>query len=246
MAFEPHSAITVGEQSDVPVVQLPLICGVAQPRPRSLLRLLHVVGVAGVMAFATAVLALHGLRTDLNPASQSISEYSVGNYGWLMRVAFAALALGAAATALRLHFELPSSYWRFSAVLFLVASAVGLFLDAGFNTDHLGVRETFDGTFHGDGTLILCLTLPAASYISGSVLVDSPRPTSRGRWLQALGPGQLIAIFGFQFGQIAYHGLMERVGVAMGVAALALLQSTMADATDPCRSNEVAESPLRA
>ncbi len=55
---------------------------------------LHVMGFAGLSVFVLAVLALHGLQANLNPVQHTISEYSLGRYGWLMRAAFLALAGG--------------------------------------------------------------------------------------------------------------------------------------------------------
>jgi len=188
------------------------------------LRVVRVVGLAGITAFVVAVVALHGLRGDLNPAEHTVSEYSLGRYGWLMRVAFAALGLGALATAagLRLRFE-PANGRRLGSWL-LVATATGLLLDARFNTDRLRVRETFDGTLHGVGMLIICLTLPAVACILGADFVRSSS-SGRAKWLLALGPAQLVAILGFEVSPIAYRGLTERLAVTLGVATLVLLHS---------------------
>ena len=188
--------------------------------------------IAGLTAFVATVLALHGLGGDLNPAEHTISEYSLGAYGWLMRAAFAALGLGVLATAesLRLRFELSSS-WRVGLSL-LVFAAVGLFLDAGYNTDHPRVPETPDGTIHGVGMLIVCLTLPAASYLLGSARAGHPAAPGA-RWLRSLAAGQVIAILGFELGPASWRGLIERIAIAMAIAALALLQSAARSPAGP-------------
>jgi hypothetical protein len=174
-------------------------------RRSSWLRLNRRMSIAGLAVFVAAVLALHGLRGDLNPAEHTISEYSLGAYGWLMRAAFAALGLSVLATAesLRLRFELSSSW---SVGLFLLAfAAVGLFLDAGYNTDHPRVPETPDGTVHGVGMLIVCLSLPAASYLLGSALVGHSAAL-QARWLRLLAAGQVIAILGFEMSPATWRG----------------------------------------
>lgn len=43
--------------------------------------------------FILLLAALHFLRPDLDPSWRFISEYELGNYGWMMRLAFFALAL---------------------------------------------------------------------------------------------------------------------------------------------------------
>jgi hypothetical protein len=188
------------------------------------LRIVHVAGWLGIATFVVVVMAFHGLRGDLNPAEHTVSEYSLGRYGWLMRAAFGALGLGALATAVGLRFRFEPSGWRQLGNLALAATAIGLFLDSGFNTDHLRVRETFDGTLHGDGMLIICLTLPAVAFTLGRDVVHSSS-SIRARWLLALGPAQLVAILGFEVSPIAYRGLAERLAITLGVATLALSQS---------------------
>jgi Protein of unknown function (DUF998) len=210
------------------------------------LRIVHVAGWVGMTAFVVVVMAFHGLRGDLDPAEHTVSEYSLGSYGWLMRAAFGSLGLGALATAVGLRFRFEPSSWRQVGILALAGTAIGLFLDAAFNTDHLRVAETFDGTLHGDGMLIVCLTLPAVALTLGRDFVHSSSSV-RARWLLALGPAQLVAIFGFEVSPLAYRGLAERIAITLGVATLALSQSfavSPAPATSPLERTE--GSPLEA
>ncbi len=183
---------------------------------------------AGIATFVAAVLALHWLRPDLNPQVHTVSEYSIGSYGWLMRAAFVALGLGVLATSLSLELRFGLSRWRRAGLLLLVGTALGLFLDAGYNTDHLRVAETISGTVHGVGTLIMGLTLPAAAFILGSDFASVSLP--RARWLQVLAIAQCGAIFVFVTGPISGHGLAERISIAMAVATLALMQSFVTSA----------------
>jgi Protein of unknown function (DUF998) len=192
----------------------------------SWLRLVRLVSLAGIVGFVGAVAALHGLRGDLNPFEQTISEYSLGRYGWLMRGAFGAFGLAVLAIAIGVCLEFEPSISRLVGLGLLVAAAVGLFLDAGFNTDRLGVAETFDGAVHGDGMLILCLTLPSAAYVLGSGFVSSGW-AFRARVLQALGPAQVVAILGFEASPMTSRGLMERIAVGLGVASCALVHSIL-------------------
>jgi hypothetical protein len=205
------------------------------------LRFSYRLSLAGLATFVAIVLAFHGLRDDLNPAEHTVSEYSLGAYGWLMRAAFAALGCGVLATAvsLRLRFE-PSARWRVGFLL-LALAAIGLFLDAGYNTDHPRVPETPDGTVHGVGMLIVCLTLPAAAFVLGSALAQNSRAT-RARWLTLLGAGQLVAILGFEVSPTAARGLIERIAIALAVSALALLQSA---SRSPTRSSSATEPTRR-
>jgi hypothetical protein len=181
--------------------------------------------VAGLATFVGAVLALHGLRGDLNPAQRTISEYALGRDGWLMRAAFAALGLGVLATAANLRLRWASSPWWRVGILLLGVTAVGLFLDSAYNTDHPGVAETADGRIHGIGMLFVCLGSPSACFLIGSALRHAPSAWWRARWMQAVGTGQLIAILGFEISPAVSRGLLERMAVALAVVGVALLQS---------------------
>jgi hypothetical protein len=193
-------------------------------RPTSF-RLAGLVSLGGLSGFVVAVLALHGLRGSLDPVDHTISDYSLGRYGWLMRAAFAALGTGVIGTALSLHLTTTLTPWRRAGLLLLTFTAVGLFLDSAYNTDHPGVAETVDGTIHGVGMLIICLTLPTASFILGVDLLKFPSTARRARSLQILGIVQLIAIIGFKVSPTTSRGLTERVAVAVALATLFVLRS---------------------
>ena len=49
------------------------------------------------LAFIVLLAALHVLRPDLDPSWRFISEYELGNYGWIMRLAFVCLAVSCVA-----------------------------------------------------------------------------------------------------------------------------------------------------
>ncbi|SRR6266540_5355816 len=51
-------------------------------------------------AFVFAVLTLHVLRTDVNPLARGVSRYAVGEYGYVVNVAFLLLAAALVATGI--------------------------------------------------------------------------------------------------------------------------------------------------
>ena len=185
---------------------------------------LHIVSFAGLSVFVVSVLALHGLRASLNPSEHTISEYSLGSYGWLMRAAFLALGVGALTTAASLRFGCGPSGWRRMGLLMLAGTAIGLFLDAGFNTDHLRVPETVDGAIHSVGTWILALALPGAAFVYGSDFARNSISTSKARLLLVLGAAQLGAIVLFEMSPTSIRGWAERLVTVLVVASLGLLQ----------------------
>ena len=53
----------------------------------------------GVAFWTIAVVALHFLDSELDAADTYVSDYALGDYGWLMRAAFIVVGIG----KLRLH-----------------------------------------------------------------------------------------------------------------------------------------------
>ena len=50
--------------------------------------------LAGAATFAVLLAALHFLKPGLDPSWHFISEYAIGEYGWIMALAFLSLAPG--------------------------------------------------------------------------------------------------------------------------------------------------------
>ncbi len=193
---------------------------------------IHLISATGLALFVTVVLVLHSLRGDLNPAEHTISEYSLGRFGWLMRAAFAALGFGVLTTAASLFNRFGLSRLWGPGLFFLVGTAVGLFLDAGYNTDHPHVLETADGRVHGIGMLIVCLTLPAASLLLGCAFAQRAQIAPRARQAQVLAAAQIVAIVGFEMSPAAVRGVLERVAITLAIFTLAALGSVARGDTD--------------
>lgn len=185
---------------------------------------LQLVGVAGLSAFVVAVLALHGIRANLDPAEHTISEYSLGSYGWLMRAAFVALGLATLATAVSLRLRGPSGMSRHVAPFILASAAIGALLDAGFNTDRLRVVETANGTVHSVGTAVLVLALPATAFVVGFDFLRNPSLKVKAGVLLMLGVAQLGAIVLFEQSPTTMRGWAERLVTVLAIATLGLLQ----------------------
>jgi hypothetical protein len=161
----------------------------------------------------------------LNPAEHTISEYSLGSYGWLMRAAFSALAVGALATAASFLLSRgPSGKWQLVGPFLLAGAAVGSLLDAAFNTDLLGVPETLHGTVHGVGTAVLVFALPGAAFVFGSGFVRNSTSTPTARLILVVAAAQLGAIVLFEMSPMTTRGWAERLGTVLAVVSLGLLQ----------------------
>jgi hypothetical protein len=131
---------------------------------------LSVAAIAAITALAaggiTAALIgiLHVLEPEYDPSWRMISEYSLGRYGWVMRLAFVTMAIGLAAACVAL--------WPFGGAwtIGLAAVAVGAlgaaFIDADPIMTHRA-RATRVGRAHTVLGGVLLAGFPPAAMLAG-------------------------------------------------------------------------------
>lgn len=107
---------------------------------------------------------LHVLEPEYDPSWRMISEYSLGRYGWVMRLAFVGMAVGLAAACVAL--------WPFGGVLTVGLAAVALgalgaaFIDADpIMTPRAGA--TAAGRVHTVLGAVLLAGFPPAALLAG-------------------------------------------------------------------------------
>jgi hypothetical protein len=94
--------------------------------------------------------SLHLLEPEFNPSWRFLSEYELGNFGWMMRLAFLALATSLASAGLAISSQARTAV-GYIGVTGLGIAAVGLVIAAVFRTDPATTsREaaTFSGKMH--------------------------------------------------------------------------------------------------
>ena len=84
--------------------------------------------------FSVILVLLHILRPDLDPSWRFISEYELGPFGWLMRVAFVALGMSCASLCVAL-FPYSRTVGSWLGMLLLMVSCGGMFLAAIYVPD---------------------------------------------------------------------------------------------------------------
>src|ERR1700686_4542618 len=93
------------------------------------------IAIGGILYFVVAVVALHVLRSELNPTRRAVSNYAVGPFGLLMTSAFFTLALSEFALALGLTRSLTTSRRAFISVLLLNLAGAGMVVTGIFPGD---------------------------------------------------------------------------------------------------------------
>jgi len=128
-------------------------------------RLCANVAIACLVYFIAALITLHILRPDYAPRSHFISDYAVGEFGWIMTTAFLALSGACCALAAGMALDGPKSISaRTGVVLFFVAT-LGLILTAIYKTDLPGGPYTRSGDIHEITFRVNTLSLILGSFL---------------------------------------------------------------------------------
>jgi len=131
--------------------------------------------------FVLLLCSLHLLQPEFDPTWRFISEYALGDFGWMMHLAFGLLALAQISIAITIfpHIRTVTGY---IGLVILGISAIGVIIAGIFVTDPISVSPddaTFSGSMHSIGAM-LDYTPLAALLISLSLCrLDVWRPMKR-------------------------------------------------------------------
>ena len=138
--------------------------------PRSAPAVFASLAMACFVYAAVALLTLHFLRPDYAPASNFISNYAVGRYGWVMTSWFLAMSCGLLMLAAALYTDGLRSVIALLAIFLLVVAAIGLVVSAIYPTDAPGAPSTPTGAIHdmsflvNVGSLLIATILLSVSF----------------------------------------------------------------------------------
>ena len=130
---------------------------------------------AGAATFVVLLAALHFIKPELDPSWHFISEYAIGDYGWMMVLAFLSLALSYVSLFVAIRSQLRTIAGSIGLALLLL-SALGLTIAAIFTTDPITVSKdavTTEGTIHNLGGT-LGIAMPFAAALIGLKLARNP------------------------------------------------------------------------
>ena len=108
------------------------------------------ISITAGLLFALLLGSLHLLEPEFDPTWRVISEYALGRFGWLMRLAFAALAVSLASVGLTVLSQLRTVV-GYVGIGVLALGVLGLFIAAIFKTDPITTSPeamTFSGKMH--------------------------------------------------------------------------------------------------
>ncbi|WP_270089880.1 DUF998 domain-containing protein [Sphingobacterium sp. SYP-B4668] len=120
------------------------------------------------VGFILILLLLHFLNSSVNPNWQPISEYALGNFGWLMNLAFILFGVSFVFLGIAIFQKLPNISAKIGAVL-LILSSIGNFIAGFFNTDPITTKPdniSTSGEVHSIAASFLGFMILATIFIT--------------------------------------------------------------------------------
>lgn len=196
-------------------------------------RLAAALGLGAVALCAALVGSLHVLAPQVDPVRRTISEYALGEFGWMFDVAVVGLAVGSVLVLLALVGAGLLGRWS-GGTLALGVWAVALVLVVAFEKTNWSVGPSVSGYIHRYASLAAFVALPVAALAVGRRWRAHPRfgrYAAATRLLGVLSLGWLSTIVlgvvlrpltGVPWWQFVPLGLVER-GLAVTEVAAVLL-----------------------
>jgi len=178
-------------------------------------------GLGGISLFFILVVLLHFMEAEFSPVSRSVSEYALGDYGYLMNIAFFLLGVGNGALALGLNRRNNPGH-RIPSVL--LATATTMVVIAGvFNVDRSTgeAPTTILGLVHKGTVVIAMSAVLVAAFVLARRFKRDPRWRASARvalwWAFVMLAFMMVHLATVET-QVA--GLLQRIYVAVVIGWL--------------------------
>jgi hypothetical protein len=176
------------------------------------------VGIVGVAGFLLAILALHFLDPDLSVVDATVSDYALGDYGWLARAGDFSSAVGVIAIALGLRLTLAQGKRVTASWVLLFIAGLGFLASGLFVTNGTEATDfTAAGIVHLIAGVVSILALVVAAWMLRGVFSRNAgyRHLSRTQhWFAILITAALVG--NIVLSEVA-EGLSQRVFIAVMV-----------------------------
>lgn len=111
------------------------------------------IAIAGFSVFLAIILLLHVLHPEFMPTQRFISEYALGDYGWLLNIAILGNLIGSLALIQALYQAYPKPFRSWIVLVCLGVATISI-LTNFLPTDLHGKAITISGYIHNMGTFI--------------------------------------------------------------------------------------------
>ena len=178
----------------------------------------------GLVIFFVIVLLMHFLRPDLYFFSSFVSEYAVGNYGWLMTIGFLSLATSALLLETGLLLSIKASK---TSIITLSIFCIGSFLFTIFPTDIPVDKRTPRGLIHGFSALLALLNLGITMIAWGFVFKKNQHWKSLSKLCCFFGVISLVLFILFLATPVPFRGFSERILLIWDIGWLMLISTKL-------------------
>jgi hypothetical protein len=161
--------------------------------------------LAGATFFLILLALLHFLKPEIDPSWQMISQYEIGAFGWVMRLAFLSLGFSYATLFTAIRPQVHTIGGGVGLALLFIG-AVCTVMGGAFTMDPITVtkaQQTAHGTLHGLSFMVAVPTFPIAATLLARALTQNPRWRSARRplvwatiltWVAFVGLGVSMAV----------------------------------------------------
>ena len=174
----------------------------------------------GLVFFLITIILMHLLRPDLHLLSSSVSEYAVGDYGWLMTNGFLSLAISALLLETGLLLSIRASK---TSIITLSLFCIGSFLFTIFPTDIPVNKPTPRGLVHGFSALLALLNLGIAMIVWGFVFKKTRHWSSLAKLSWFFGVVSLVLFILFLATPVPFRGFSERILMGWDISWLIVI-----------------------
>ena len=193
---------------------------------------LGMLGMLGAGYFVATVVVLHLVESEFDPVDHYISDYAVGDFGFLMRSAFFAAGIGTLALARGFSISLAPGRRARSAIILITVAGVGFLVAGAFNgnvADEAGeIEYTAAGIVHTIAGVLLFFSLTIAAFLLRGVFARDARWAALSRSELWFAIALFVALaWGFATPEGGPVGVPQRVFAAILMGWLIFLGSRL-------------------
>ncbi len=127
--------------------------------------------ICGIRLTLVFLAVLHVLSPEFDPSWRMVSEYALGNYGWVLSLMFIAWAVSSWKLAFTIWSQVRTRAGKIG-LIFLIAAGVGEAMAAAFDINH---------PLHSVAAMIGIFSLPVAAMLISSVSAVSKHGPLQGK-----------------------------------------------------------------
>jgi hypothetical protein len=111
------------------------------------------ISIAGFCLFFLVLIAMHCVHPEFDPSTRFISEYILGDFGWILNIAITGNLIGCISLLMAIYYGYPPPF-RSRTVLLSLGLATGCIFSNFFPVDVYGKATSLSGHIHHLGGFI--------------------------------------------------------------------------------------------